>query len=87
MAPSSPLKQLCLSSIIRDEHIAELSLDLKEADRYALLRDALGANDAGLWITRASKLVTLAKNRTAAAQQDVTTINTEVGAAARLSTK
>jgi len=83
LAPASPLKQLCLSSIIRDEHIAELSLDLKEADRYALLRDALGANDADLWIARASKLVALAKNRTTAAQQEVTAINADVGVAAR----
>jgi chromosome segregation protein len=51
LSPSAPLKQLCSTSIIRDEHIAELSLDLKEADRYALVRDALGANDAETWIS------------------------------------
>lgn len=83
LAPSDPLSQLCATSIIRDEHIAGLSLDLKEADRYALLRDALGANDADAWINRASGLLALAKRRTSSAQQEVTTVNAEVASAAR----
>ena len=83
LAPPTPLKQLCSTSIIRDEHIASLSLDLKEADRYSLLRDALGANDSEKWIARAGQLVTLTKRRSAAAQQEVTTINAEAGVAAR----
>ena len=58
-------------------------LDLKEADRYLLLRDALGANDSEKWIARAGQLVTLTKRRSAAAQQEVTTINAEAGVAAR----
>lgn len=82
LAPSSPLKQLCTSTIIRDEHIAELSLDLKETERYALIHDALGASDADLWITRAQKLLGLAKRRTDAAQLEVTNANSEVAAAA-----
>ena len=83
LAPAAPLSQLCATAIIRDEHITSLSLDLKEADRYALLRDALGANDADSWIARGAKLVSLAKQRTAAAQQDVTIANADVAAAAR----
>jgi chromosome segregation protein len=83
LAPQSPMAQLCTTSIIRDEHIASLSLDLKEADRYALLRDALGANDADAWIARAGRLVALAKRRVAAAQQEVTAANNEVAAASR----
>src|SRR6202011_6216153 len=81
--PSAPLKQLCATSIIRDEHIAELSLDLKEADRYALVRDALGANDAEIWISRAASLVAAAKKRAASAQQEVTAINGEAAGAPR----
>src|SRR5688572_10231333 len=50
LAPAEPLTQLCISTIIRDERISALSLDLKEADRYTLLRDALGANDSEMWI-------------------------------------
>jgi len=83
LVPVAPLSQLCATAIIRDEHITSLSLDLKEADRYALLRDALGANNADAWIARGNRLVSLAKQRTAAAQQDVTTANADVAAAAR----
>jgi chromosome segregation protein len=83
LAPASALTQLCASSIIRDEHIASLSLDLKEADRYALLRDALGAVDADVWITRAQHLIALAKRRVASAQQEVLAVNGEITIAAR----
>jgi chromosome segregation ATPase len=83
LSPSAPLRQLCSTSIIRDEHIAELSLDLKEADRYALVRDALGANDAEVWIERAATLAAAAKRRSAAAQQDVAVANGEAAQAAR----
>ena len=83
LAPGAPLNQLCSSAIIRDEHITSLSLDLKETDRYALLRDALGANDADAWIARGAQLVSLAKRRAVAAQQEVTTANADIAAAAR----
>ncbi|MEJ0076000.1 MAG: hypothetical protein WDO17_11230 [Alphaproteobacteria bacterium] len=83
VVPRAPLTQLCATAIIRDEHIASLSLDLKEADRYALWRDALGTNDAETWIKRGSELVALAKRRFAVAEQDVSTANTEVAVAAR----
>jgi hypothetical protein len=46
LAPSTPLRQLCLNSIVHHERIAEPSLDLKETDRYGLLGNACGANDA-----------------------------------------
>jgi chromosome segregation protein len=83
MAPASPLKQLCASSIIRDEHITTLSLDMKEADRYSLLRDALGAIDSDRWISRANQLVSSAKRRVTAAQQEVAAANSEVAAGSR----
>jgi len=83
LAPAEPLSQLCASAIIRDEHITSLSLDLKETDRYALLRDALGAKDADTWIGRGAQLVSLAKRRTAAAQHDVTAANADIAAATR----
>lgn len=82
-APSEPLGQLCATSIIRDEQITQLSLDLKEADRYALLRDALGANDADVWLTRGAQLVAVAKKRTSAVQQEVASANADVAAASR----
>ncbi len=82
-APAQPLAQLCATSIIRDEHITQLSLDLKESDRYALLRDVLGANDADVWVSRGAQLVSLAKKRTAIAQQEVATANSDAAIASR----
>ena len=35
LSPPRPLEQLCAASIIRDELIAALSLDLTETERYA----------------------------------------------------
>jgi chromosome segregation ATPase len=83
LAPASPLVQLCQSAIIRDEQITELSMDLKEADRYALLRSALGASDAEAWIQRASRLASATKKRVVAAQQEVTAATSEMAASAR----
>lgn len=62
-APKLAMSQLCTSTIIRDEHIARLSLDLKEGDRFALLRDAIGAVDAEEWIERARGLAATASAR------------------------
>jgi DNA repair exonuclease SbcCD ATPase subunit len=81
--PKFPLKQLCAVSIIRDEHIASLSLDLKEADRYALLCDAIGATDADMWIERGAKLASLAKKRFKAAEEEVEDTAREVAAVGR----
>src|ERR1700756_5111304 len=57
IAPDGAVEQLCATTIIRDEHIARLSLDLKETDRFVLLRNAIGATDAEKWIARAQQLV------------------------------
>ncbi len=83
MAPRDPLSQLCYASIIRDEHIAGSSLDLKEADRYALLRDGLGANDSDGWVSRGAQLLTAAKKRAQSAQQEVAALNDQLASATR----
>lgn len=83
LAPEAPLKQLCATMIIRDEHIAGLSLDLKETERYALLRQAIGATDAETWINRAHAIVGHAKRRREAAQAEVTNLTNDVSSAAR----
>lgn len=70
-APREAIAQLCNSTIIRDEHIARLSLDLKEGERFTLLRDAIGAVDAEDWIKRAQALHSAATSRTKAAQAEV----------------
>lgn len=56
IAPASPLIQICKSSIIRDEFISSLSLDLKETERFQLLRDALGTPDSDTETDRANEL-------------------------------
>ena len=66
--------QVCNATIIRDEHIARLSLDLKDVDRYALLREAIGASDADEWMRRSSALLSMASDRT-----KVTTRELEAG--------
>lgn len=40
--PGDAIRQLCKTSIIRDEWIAALSLDLTETERFELVRSALG---------------------------------------------
>src|SRR3546814_55316 len=83
LAPRDPVSQLCSTSIIRDENIAGLSLDLKETDRYALLRDGLGANDSDSWVSRGAQIASMAKKRSQAAQQEEASLNNELMAATR----
>ncbi len=70
-APREAIAQLCNSTIIRDEHIARLSLDLKEGERFTLLRDAIGAVDAEDWIKRAQAIHSAAVSRTKVALGEV----------------
>jgi recombinational DNA repair ATPase RecF len=70
-APKAAMSQLCAASIIRDEHIARLSLDLKEGDRFTLLRDVIGAVDSDEWIKRSGDLVSVAASRLREAAGDM----------------
>ncbi len=63
-SPPLPLVQLTKTSIIRDEFISTLSLDLKETERFQLLRDALGTPDSDSEIAHANDLWTLCKKKT-----------------------
>lgn len=83
VAPAASISQLCTTSIIRDEHITTLSLDMGETDRYVLLRDALGASDAEKWTTRAAGLVISAKKRTDVTEIAVTQANADLSSALR----
>lgn len=78
IAPRQPLPQLCAATIIRDEMIAALSLDLSETERYAKLRQAIGATDADVWTKRASNLLSTAKKRNETARQEETEAQTAV---------
>lgn len=83
VAQKSPLAQLCASSIIRDEHIAAFSLDLKEAERYALLYNAIGASDADALCDRAAGIAAIVRRRTQALEKEVEAANQEISSAAR----
>lgn len=83
MAPSSPLPQLCAASIIRDENIASLSLDLTETQRYAKLRQAIGAIDADEWSERGARLLSIAKKRSEQARAEVIAANASMADANR----
>lgn len=60
-APDDPLAQLCKTSIIRDEWIASLSLDLSETQRFDFVRTALGSVEGYELATKAKAVVTIAE--------------------------
>lgn len=69
-APSAALQQLCKSTIIRDELIAALSLDLKETERYSLLSSAIGAVGSDEWIKKAKDIYDAAVQEKRIAAED-----------------
>ncbi|MBR1019265.1 AAA family ATPase [Bradyrhizobium viridifuturi] len=60
-APEDALRQLTRTSIIRDEWIAALSLDLTETERFDLVRSALGALEGSEAGSRAKEVVAAAE--------------------------
>ncbi len=83
MGPKNPLSQLCNASIIRDEHIAALSLDLTESQRYALLRDAIGATDTDPWVERGKAVLAQTKKHREAVEAEVGHAAQEVATAGK----
>ncbi len=77
-APPGALQQVCNATIIRDEHIVRLSLDLKDVDRYSLLREAIGASDADDWIGRSSTLLSAASDRLESTSRELETMRVEM---------
>jgi len=53
IAPQDALLHLCKTTIIRDEHISELSLDLPEVTRFKLVRSVIGTYDLSIYETKA----------------------------------
>ncbi len=60
LAPDSALRQLTRTSIIRDEWIAALSVDLTEIERFDLVRSALGAVEGMASTAKAKEIVVAA---------------------------
>jgi chromosome segregation protein len=83
LMPNAPLRQLCASSIIRDEQIAALSVDLKETDRYALLREAIGATDAEEWVERGARVLAIVRRHVQAAEAEAKEAAVTVSVASR----
>nr|WP_315594882.1 AAA family ATPase [uncultured Cupriavidus sp.] len=61
-APDDALRQLTRTSIIRDEWIAALSLDLTETERFELVRSALGALEGSEAGIRAKEIIAAAES-------------------------
>lgn len=83
LAPPFPLRSLCASSIIRDEQIAEFSLDLPDVERYRLLRQAIGAADSTVWLTKASGITREARDRAKQVLDDVGLATSDLARASR----
>ncbi|WP_244612921.1 ATP-binding protein, partial [Methylobacterium symbioticum] len=59
--PERALQQVCRTSIIRDEWIAALSLDLTETQRFELVRAALGAIEGPDYAAKAREVMSSAE--------------------------
>ena len=59
--PEDAVRQLCKTSIIRDEWIATLSVDLSETERFDLVRSALGSLEGSGLAAKASEVIAVAK--------------------------
>lgn len=61
--PEDPIQQLVKTSILRDEWIAAQSLDLKETERFDLVRAAFGAIENSQLAEKAKSVVSAAEAR------------------------
>jgi chromosome segregation protein len=68
--PDKALEQVCRTSIVRDEWIASLSLDLTERERFDLVRAALGAVSGPDYAGRAADTLKAADAARAEAEAD-----------------
>lgn len=59
--PDDALRQLCRTSIIRDEWIAALSVDLSETERFELVRGALGLGQRSDFGAKAKEVLNAAQ--------------------------
>jgi chromosome segregation protein len=66
--PDDALRQLCRTSIIRDEWIAALSVDLSETERFDLVRSALGLGQGSDFGAKAKAVLKAAESAHASRQ-------------------
>lgn len=67
--PDKAIEQICRTTIIRDELIAALSLDLTETERFELVRAALGAISGPDYAEKARSVCALADRTSADAER------------------
>lgn len=77
--PEDALKQLSRTSIIRDELITALSLDLSESDRYHLVRSSLGGSEGFEYSERAGSVLSRAQIELKSAQDAGTILQSRTG--------
>ena len=58
--PENAIEQLCKTSLIRDELIASLSIDISETERFSLVKSALGVSDGERLAERARNVISQA---------------------------
>ncbi|AJD50326.1 RecF/RecN/SMC N terminal domain-containing protein [Thalassospira xiamenensis M-5 = DSM 17429] len=58
--PKNAIEQLCKTSLIRDELIASLSIDISETERFSLVKSALGVSDGVRLAEHAKTVITQA---------------------------
>jgi len=73
-SPKEPLREVARTTIIRDEHIAQWSVDLTKQRRFTFVKDAIGVSDSPLLIERGKAVVEQAQkllDRAAAREEEV----------------
>jgi len=78
IAPELPLEELCRTSIIRDELISALSLDLKGTALFQQVSNALGGIDALKYERRADDCLSISKADAGRAQSEYDTIRIQL---------
>lgn len=66
----TPLSQLCRTAILRDEEITQLSVDLRETERFEFVRATIGTADFRLAEETARRVVELLKRQNDSAQRE-----------------
>lgn len=61
LRPTNAIEQICKSTLIRDEWISQLSLDLNETERFDFVRSAIGAFNGHSQASRSSAIVKAAQ--------------------------
>ncbi len=70
ISPPNFLIQLCRTLILRDEEITQLSVDLKETDRFTFARDAIGTSDFRSVEEKASAVLKILKDKSITIQRE-----------------